>query len=308
MPVLSSTHVFSLVYLASFSALLWGVLVALNANAGFDQNRLANALSWAVQVPLAFFTLATSWEFLSRSTLSANWHSLWRIIASATFASLLLCPLFWGTENVVAAWLGIPSPDPWSGTALDLAAVLLEEWSFMCLPFVCVWLLVALPVLHRISPTIVVDPGSDPSRTLPEQTTQSPPSIHTSEPVLERVDASAGPARFAQRPSQPSTAQALPLPAAIEGEWLVAKSELQYLRVWTTKGHALVLGSLAEVERFYGTAGLRVHKSWWVACAAVEQVDKQARATVLSMRNGVRVPVSRRKQQTVLEQLSHQKL
>jgi hypothetical protein len=37
---------------------------------------------------------------------------------------------------------------------------------------------------------------------------------------------------------------------------MAVKSELQYLRVWTTRGAALVLGSLQEMEDEEGSAGL----------------------------------------------------
>ncbi len=300
MPQFSSDHVFSAKYLASFSVLLWGVLVALNANAGFDQDRMANALAWSVQVPSAFLALAGAWHVLSRWRCTAQWQSLWRIGTSAVAASLIMCPWFWGIENGVALLLERPWPDPWPGSAQALASVLWGEWLHMVLPFVGVWLLVALPVLHRISPVqlspLATDAATpDASSWLPQgeeadQTEQASPKPHAVE------EGKPDKRQLAQ-------AQALPLPADIQGDWLLAQSELQYVRVWTTRGNALVLGSLTHIEQFYGASGLRVHKSWWGACAAVHGVDKRADKTLLNISNGLQVPVSRRKQQAVLDAL-----
>ncbi|HHL32148.1 MAG TPA: LytTR family transcriptional regulator [Oceanospirillales bacterium] len=47
--------------------------------------------------------------------------------------------------------------------------------------------------------------------------------------------------------------------------------------------------------------GMQVHRSWWVAFAAIDRVKKQGRKTILVMNNGIEVPVSRKYQASVRE-------
>jgi hypothetical protein len=256
---------------------------------------MANALAWSVQVPSAFVALALVWHVLSRWRRTAHRHSLWRIATSAMAASLIMCPWFWGIENGVALLLDRPWPDPWPGSAQALASVLWGEWLHMVLPFVGVWLMVALPVLHRISPVQLSAPATDAA------TLDASALLPQGEAPDQAEQALSKPPAVEEGKRELAQAQALPLPAHIQGDWLLAQSELQYVRVWTTRGNALVLGSLTQIEQFYGASGLRVHKSWWVACAAVQGVDKRADKTLLNISNGLQVPVSRRKQQAVLD-------
>lgn len=49
-----------------------------------------------------------------------------------------------------------------------------------------------------------------------------------------------------------------------------------------------------RVLRLRGYDGLRVHRSYWVAHAAIERAEKAGRRVTLHLVNGMRVPVSRR--------------
>ncbi len=78
------------------------------------------------------------------------------------------------------------------------------------------------------------------------------------------------------------------------GELLAITSEDHYLRVFTTHGDDLVLMRLADAERELAEAdGMRVHRSWWVARAAVEHVQRIDGKLRLHLSNGVTAPVSR---------------
>jgi hypothetical protein len=90
------------------------------------------------------------------------------------------------------------------------------------------------------------------------------------------------------------------LPAALGTDVIAVTSELQYLRAWTPRGCALILGALADVEAEAGEAGLRVHRSWWVATEHVVTVRRTASAAVCVMSDGRQVPVSRRRRSEVL--------
>ena len=100
------------------------------------------------------------------------------------------------------------------------------------------------------------------------------------QPVPERSPA---PPRFLDR-----------LPPAIGTELIALEQEDHYLRVHTALGSALILmrmrdaaDELAEVD------GARVHRSWWVARAAVAEVIRRDRAVALRLVNGLEAPVAR---------------
>jgi len=106
--------------------------------------------------------------------------------------------------------------------------------------------------------------------------------------------------RFA-RPAEPrpSNAGAAPqpsfMPAALHGSELFAiEAEDHYLRLHTDRGSALILMPLSEaVARLEGVDGLRTHRSWWVARGAVVGAARGNGRAQLTLKNGLRAPVSR---------------
>jgi DNA-binding LytR/AlgR family response regulator len=90
------------------------------------------------------------------------------------------------------------------------------------------------------------------------------------------------------------------LPSELGDDVVAVASELQYLRVWTVRGAALVLGSLQEVEDAEGAAGMRVHRSWWVNAMHVRAVRRRGDGAVCELSDGREIPVSRRRKADVL--------
>jgi LytTr DNA-binding domain len=86
------------------------------------------------------------------------------------------------------------------------------------------------------------------------------------------------------------------LPARLAGARLFAiEAKDHYVRVNTDRGCALVLASLeAAIAKTQGLDGQRVHRSWWVAKAAVTNVQRGGGRAVLSLSSGAQAPVSRR--------------
>jgi DNA-binding LytR/AlgR family response regulator len=86
------------------------------------------------------------------------------------------------------------------------------------------------------------------------------------------------------------------LPARLTGSRLLAlEAQDHYVRLHTDKGCALVLASLeAAIAKAQSVEGERVHRSWWVAKAAVASVQRGGGRAVLSLSSGARAPVSRR--------------
>ncbi len=93
------------------------------------------------------------------------------------------------------------------------------------------------------------------------------------------------------------------LPAAIGRDLVAVSSDLHYLQVHTIAGHAMVLGSLQEVEEAFGDAGLRVHRSHWVMADRVVRLRQKGSQLVAEVEGGLSVPVSRRRRAEVTARL-----
>ncbi len=80
------------------------------------------------------------------------------------------------------------------------------------------------------------------------------------------------------------------------GTLLALKGEDHYVRAISTMRDELILvrlrDAMAELE---GEDGMQVHRSWWVARAAVASVRREGRAATLILSNDTEVPVAREK-------------
>jgi hypothetical protein len=97
-------------------------------------------------------------------------------------------------------------------------------------------------------------------------------------------------------PGRPPPVEVTPATAEppLAGEVLCLQMEDHYVRIHGPLGSRLVAGpfdrviaSLSDVE------GLRVHRSWWVARAAVEAAQIDGRNLRLKLSNGLSAPVAR---------------
>ncbi|WP_158813327.1 LytTR family DNA-binding domain-containing protein [Methylocapsa sp. S129] len=78
------------------------------------------------------------------------------------------------------------------------------------------------------------------------------------------------------------------------GAAICLQMEDNYVRVHRDSGSSLELMPLHEAIKRYGqTEGLQVHRSWWVAAAAVDGAERDLRNWRLRLANGLRVPVAR---------------
>lgn len=94
----------------------------------------------------------------------------------------------------------------------------------------------------------------------------------------------AAPARFNDR-----------LPAKLRDGLLYAlQAEDHYLRLHTSKGSDLILMRLSDaIAELDGVEGAQVHRSWWVAKAAITDVKRAGRRVTLVLADGTEAPVSR---------------
>lgn len=84
------------------------------------------------------------------------------------------------------------------------------------------------------------------------------------------------------------------LPPALGAELVALQQEDHYLRAHTALGSTLILMRMRDaVAELTDIDGARVHRSWWVARAAVREVVRRERAVSLRLSNGLEAPVAR---------------
>ncbi|MEW4449006.1 LytTR family DNA-binding domain-containing protein [Qipengyuania sp. JC766] len=84
------------------------------------------------------------------------------------------------------------------------------------------------------------------------------------------------------------------LPPRLGSDLLALEMEDHYVRAHTALGSELVLIRMRDaVAELDGIAGEQVHRSWWVARDAVEDVKRDGRNVRLVLANGIDAPVSR---------------
>jgi hypothetical protein len=85
------------------------------------------------------------------------------------------------------------------------------------------------------------------------------------------------------------------LPTRLRAAKLIAlEAEDHYLRVHTDAGSDLILLRLSDAIAETGVlAGAQCHRSWWVARSAVAGASRRGAGAILTLTNGLEVPVSR---------------
>ncbi len=117
----------------------------------------------------------------------------------------------------------------------------------------------------------------------------------------ERQTAGRAPPPAASRPTQSEPGEGPRflerLPAQVGRDLLALEMEDHYVRAHTASGSALILMRMRDaVAELDGLEGLQVHRSWWVARAAVERPVQDGRNLRLKLRNGIEAPVARSSQ------------
>jgi hypothetical protein len=202
---------------------------------------------------------------------------LWSLVAiSGLCGSVVLAPIYWLIgEGLMQQFMGFAETidtDELRSVERTLGwAALVEEWLEISGPVIAGWALISWPRLQGLLPPLV----QKTNRSVDE------PLVALSQ-ELKVIEVSVRSWREA-------------LPKELGDDVMAVKSELQYLRVWTTRGAALVLGSLQEVEDEEGSAGMRVHRSWWVHARHVRTVGRRGEAAICELSDGREVPISRRR-------------
>ena len=263
-------------YLGGTGLALWVFVMALMPDPGFMAPWLWMALFWALQIGVGLTILQTILYLMSRVD-SKGRMPLWSLVAmSGLCGSVVLAPIYWLIgEGLMQQFMGFAETidtDELRSVERTLGwAALVEEWLEISGPVIAGWALISWPRLQGLLPPLVQKTN---------WSVDEPLVALSQEPKVIEV-------------SVRSWREALP--KELGDDVIAVKSELQYLRVWTTRGAALVLGSLQEVEDEEGSAGMRLHRSWWVHARHVRTLGRRGEAAICELSDGREVPVSRRR-------------
>ena len=263
-------------YLGGTGLALWAFVMALMPDPGFMAPWLWMALFWALQIGVGLTILQTILYLMSRID-SKGRMPLWSLVAmSGLCGSVVLAPIYWLIgEGLMQQFMGFAETidtDELRSVEQTLSwSALLEEWLEISGPVIAGWALISWPRLQGLLPPLVQKTN---------WSVDEPLAALSQDPKVIEV-------------SVRSWREALP--KELGDDVIAVKSELQYLRVWTTRGAALVLGSLQEVEDEEGSAGMRLHRSWWVHARHVRTVGRRGEAAICELSDGREVPISRRR-------------
>lgn len=253
-------------YLISVGVVLLGAFVALGSDLGLQGSLLLISVVWGLHLSIGLAVLRLSVIGLSRWTVTARWTDPVILIAAGLLTSLVLAPVSLAIDQFLLARGVMTDDDPLLNPSQWLIG-LLEEWMQLVSPVLLVSLLLGFPawwVRRRTS-----DSASAPS-VMPE-----PPVTGGS--CLQR------------------------LPAALGTDLIAARSELQYVRIYTTRGDVLILGALKDIAE-QRDDGQLVHRAWWVSNKHIRTLRRRGTRCMLTLSNGLEVPVSRRRQQGLISQ------
>ena len=79
-----------------------------------------------------------------------------------------------------------------------------------------------------------------------------------------------------------------------DGALYALSAEDHYVRVHTSKGEEMLLMRLSDsIAETGNVEGSQIHRSWWVAKDAIDDIKKTGRTAEIKMKNGQAAPVSR---------------
>lgn len=282
-------------YLLGCGISLWLLMLVLQPEVGFQAPVGWMAVFWALQIGIGLAVLQGVLLALTRA-FGAGRYPIWLLVlASGVLGAVVLAPFYWLIgEGLMQQGLGFAEidDDDAAGPPVPVSAAmtLVHEFVDIVGPVTAAWGLISLPRLNGLVPPLLEpQAAASVADTTPPSATMAPA---VDPPVTARATAPA--------PAVPLAEWRQRLPPELGQDVITVASELQYLRVWTRRGCALVLGALQEVEDGEGTSGLRVHRSWWVHAGHVLRVRSTPAGAVCEMSDGRSVPVSRRRKAEVV--------
>jgi hypothetical protein len=272
--------------IAVVSALLVVTFVVIEPEASRGLGVAARTVFWVIHVGLGLVSLyAASWLVLPHMM---NSLPAWLVLLVAgTGGALLVTPLSYVVEQMLPAslraledegeWLNVFASRGWwqalAAEFLQLAPATLASWMIINLPFLA----------HRRRLGDPQDPNDAGSAATAD---------------LDKAEAG----RYAEAARAEFISR---LPESLGTNVIAISSDLHYLHVYTDLGHCMILGSLQQAAESMGDAGLRVHRSHWVARRAIVKIIKNGDQWYCLLSNGLKIPISRRNKSTVAGWFGH---
>lgn len=256
-------------YLLAVGIVLFGAFLTLGSDLGLEGSIVLIGLVWALHLSFGLTILRVSVIGLSRWRLTAGWGDPALLVAAGLVTSALLAPLAFSIDQYLLG-LGVMTDDEPLVTPLQWPIGILEEWTHVVGPTLLISLLLGFPAWWSRRRTI---------EKVPDVPVVSEP-VTSTESCLQR------------------------LPPALGCDLIAARSELQYVRVYTTRGDALILGALKDIAE-QREDGQLVHRTWWICDKHVRTFRRRGARCLLTLSNGLEVPVSRRRQQALANQFGY---
>ena len=253
-------------YLFAVGVVLFGAFVALGSDLGLEGSVLLISLVWGIHLSVGLAALRLGVIGLSRWRVTARWADPVLLVSAGLLTSLILAPVSFAIDQFLTV-RGVMTDDDLLVSPGQWPVGIVEEWIEVVGPTLLVALLLGFPTWW--------------ARRRPAE----PPSLPTAGSMEGIVGGSC-----LQR-----------LPPALGSDLIAARSELQYVRIYTTRGDALILGALKDIAE-QRQDGQLVHRSWWVSDSHVRTLRRRGTRCMLTLSNGLEVPVSRRRQQALISQ------
>jgi len=251
-------------YLFAVGVVLLGAVISLGGDLGLTAPLLLISIIWALHLSVGLMALRLGVIGLSRWRVTAGWSDPPLLAMAGLLTSFVLAPFSLAIDQVLTA-RGVVTDDPPLADLAQWPIGIFAEWARVLGPSLLVALLLGLPAwwsLRNAPPTPNID---------------LQPALAIGS-CLQR------------------------LPPALGTDLIAVRSELQYVRIYTTRGNALVLGALKDIAEQCGADGQLVHRSWWVANRHVRTLRRRGARYLLTMTNDLEVPVSRRRQPALISQ------
>lgn len=223
---------------------------------------------WTLHIGIGLGAILLA-SFLIRHARPARWPLWVLLLVTGVLGAALATPPYLAIEVLLPSLAPADPPDSfWDYYAERGPLQNLVSEFMQVLPLVLTgWGLVNLPLL------------------LNKPTLNAPPPLPEDDPSEEKANSDLMRARREEFFAA--------LPDIVGRELITISSDLHYLNVVTTKGKAMILGSLKYYAEAFDDDGLQVHRSHWVAKAEVERLHLGSKEAFCQMSNGARIPVSR---------------
>ena len=252
--------------LVFWTLVLAGVLARLGTPGADLAGWLGRYAFWTVHVGVGLLLTAGIMRLL-QSRLEITRPSLGLLVGAGMLGAVAFAPLALMLD-ALGGELGWTEVD---ADEAGLAMALLSELAALAPLFVAMWLVVQLPILVALRA------------------------------ALRAETASAAPA--AEEPMTDADGGILSkLPPALGDEVISVEADLNYVHVATRLGKTMLLYSLRQAAADLGEQGLLIHRSVWIATAAVTRVKRNGPRLLVRLENGRELTVSRRRQAEVIAQ------